>query len=1116
MFKRMCWLLVIILLPLLLAAAGFSQVRGMMGETAVTAAPFDVIINEWSQGHGGNKEWVELLVVNGPVDLRGWDLGDSSPGDLTFSQDIFWQALPSGSLIVIYNGAEADIILPVDDVDLSDCAAVIPHNHAQLFSGSWPALSNDTTTDNPYLRDQNDTTMHDFSTGPGSSLHPGSGENAQYNGETAVGVSLVGSWSNSTAALATPGSGNGGLNTAWITQLCQGQEPVADVAVTKDAPAQAAPDSALVYTITVRNFGSLTATAVVLTDTLPHNVTYMADNSGFPLDQPDARTLVWQAGQIEPGAFHQFVITTTAEAAAFGVLENVITATTTTTETNLSNNWDTALTTVGNGAQTAVILDAVLYDGWAANDADEALALRNVGGSPVNLGGWQLNGKALPNLTLAAGEVAWLTRSTAAFTQQFGFAPAAQLISWPGFTNTGDEVLLTNDQGQVVDVLVYEAGNTGQSGWSGTAVQPYAVSGQEGQILYRRRDPITALPVPDTNTAADWAQSRDDVINGRKVRYPGWDLDEFFFTTQVTETAVLTIAIAPDNAYEAVVAQINSAHTSIQGEFHTLENAALGDALSAAARRGVSVTLLLEGGPAGGVTDQEHYLCQQLIEAGGLCAFMINDADASPKIFDRYDYLHAKFMLIDGERVLIGSQNLSPNSLPNDDKSDGTWGRRGVMLITDAPQVLAHVQTVFERDFDAAHLDIRPGVAHLDPLPIGFVPITQTGGTTYTVRYPQPTAVSGVFPFEIVQSPENSLREADGLLGLVNRAGAGDEVWVQQLYERPFWGSSASNPLDDPNPRLEAYINAARRGASVRIMLDEFFDDARKADSNAAACQYVRAIARLEHLRLECALANPTGLGIHNKMVLVRLDGQGYIHVGSINGSETSNKANRELALQVQSNEAYALLADMFDHDWPYRAYLPAVLNHVQGPASHVLISEVQYNPPGMDDGEYVELANPTSLPVDLSGYSLGDAVNPTDFEDVRRFPPGTVIAARSPMVVAVSAAAFFTAHGFYPDFEILETVTAVPNLIDDPAWGDPAAFFQLGNSGDEILLRSPSNQIVDVVTYGSGSFPGVVACPLVTLLGSVLERAPYYADTDDCLVDFREWPFPSPGKLPD
>ena len=27
----------------------------------------------------GSKEWVELLVVNGPVDMRGWDLGDSQP-----------------------------------------------------------------------------------------------------------------------------------------------------------------------------------------------------------------------------------------------------------------------------------------------------------------------------------------------------------------------------------------------------------------------------------------------------------------------------------------------------------------------------------------------------------------------------------------------------------------------------------------------------------------------------------------------------------------------------------------------------------------------------------------------------------------------------------------------------------------------------------------------------------------------------------------------------------------------------------------------------------------------------------------------------------------------------
>ena len=57
--------------------------------------------------------------------------------------------------------------------------------------------------------------------------------------------------------------------------------------------------------------------------------------------------------------------------------------------------------------------------------------------------------------------------------------------------------------------------------------------------------------------------------------------------------------------------------------------------------------------------------------------------------------------------------------------------------------------------------------------------------------------------------------------------------------------------------------------------------------------------------------------GIHNKMVLVQLsNGSSYVHIGSLNGSETSSKVNRELAIQIQSNAAYRYLADIFDYDW--------------------------------------------------------------------------------------------------------------------------------------------------------------------------------------------------------
>jgi hypothetical protein len=399
--------------------------------------------------------------------------------------------------------------------------------------------------------------------------------------------------------------------------------------------------------------------------------------------------------------------------------------------------------------------------------------------------------------------------------------------------------------------------------------------------------------------------------------------------------------------------------------------------------------------------------------------------------------------------------------------------------------------------------------------PIGFVPLTATGGSSYTVRFDEPAHFSGTFLFEVVQSPENSLRDQDALLGLLQQAGAGDTVLVQQLGERPHWGASSSNPEQDPNPRLEAYLDAARRGAEVRLLLDSFFDDESSGLSNEATCAYVEAVAERERLEAWCALGNPTGLGIHNKMVLVRVNGRGWVHVGSLNGTEQAAKGNREVAIQVQSDQAYALLSEMFHADWSSRVWLPLLFHNYQGPAVHPLISEVLYDPMGLDDAEFIELVNPTYHTFDLSGWQIGDATDPADFEDVRRFPEGTRLLPHSPLVIAFSGAAFRAAFARSADFEIYPSDPTVPDLLDDPDWGDPAAWLQLGNAGDEVILRDASGQPVDVLTYGAGSYPGIVASPLVSATNHSLERYPYWLDRDNCALDFREWPLPNPGLLP-
>ena len=141
---------------------------------------------------------------------------------------------------------------------------------------------------------------------------------------------------------------------------------------------------------------------------------------------------------------------------------------------------------------------------------------------------------------------------------------------------------------------------------------------------------------------------------------------------------------------------------------------------------------------------------------------------------------------------------------------------------------------------------------------------------------------------------------------------------MEQLYENLYWGAESSNIAADPNPRLQAYIAAARRGAKVRVLLDAFFDnqDLNSPRSNLRTVEYLTAVAQAEGLDLQARRRNPTGQGIHNKMVLAQIGGQGWVVVGSLNGGEVSAKLNREMALLVGSDEVYAYLADVFWYDW--------------------------------------------------------------------------------------------------------------------------------------------------------------------------------------------------------
>ncbi len=83
------------------------------------------------------------------------------------------------------------------------------------------------------------------------------------------------------------------------------------------------------------------------------------------------------------------------------------------------------------------------------------------------------------------------------------------------------------------------------------------------------------------------------------------------------------------------------------------------------------------------------------------------------------------------------------------------------------------------------------------------------------------------------------------------------------------------------------------------LLLDSFFDGSESLRSNRATVDYIRAIATAEGLDLDARLGDPTGSGIHIKLVLIKVDGEMWSAAGSLNGGEISYKADRGVVFRL-------------------------------------------------------------------------------------------------------------------------------------------------------------------------------------------------------------------------
>jgi hypothetical protein len=139
-----------------------------------------------------------------------------------------------------------------------------------------------------------------------------------------------------------------------------------------------------------------------------------------------------------------------------------------------------------------------------------------------------------------------------------------------------------------------------------------------------------------------------------------------------------------------------------------------------------------------------------------------------------------------------------------------------------------------------------------------------------------------------------------------------------------------------------------------------------------------------------------------------------------------------------------------------------------------LVISEVLYNEVGSTtSGEWIEIYNNGNAAIDLSNYKIGDeetSGGTGTTEGMFQFPAGASIGPGAVQIVAGAADQFFTVYGFLPTYEVQGANAAIPNLTVFSSWDPDGNQLNMSNTNDQALILSPSNEVVDALSWG-GTF---------------------------------------------
>jgi phosphatidylserine/phosphatidylglycerophosphate/cardiolipin synthase-like enzyme len=368
-----------------------------------------------------------------------------------------------------------------------------------------------------------------------------------------------------------------------------------------------------------------------------------------------------------------------------------------------------------------------------------------------------------------------------------------------------------------------------------------------------------------------------------------WDRRPLFlgqsrFSPARFENVTVTAFVSPDSSYDLFVSALASADRTVLLNVYEFTSTALSQPLVDAHGRGADVQVLLEGGPVGGISPEQHAVIRTLNQSGIPVSLMATAGDKkAPYRFD-----HAKYMVLDGRAVLVTSENFGKSGFP----APGMKGNRGWGAYIESTELARYFEDVFLSDIGGASPVPANGARGIPEVP---------SSSPYAMEFPaQRFSGATVTP---VLAPDTAYLVDDML------AHAQETIDIEQAY---ITNESATTL----NPYLAAAINASRRGVHVRVLLDSYWYNIEEEADNDEMAAFINRIAAAESLPLEARTADIGSNNlekIHNKGVIV--DDRSVL-VSSINWNTNSPNFNREAGVIIGHPGVARYFRDVFEDDW--------------------------------------------------------------------------------------------------------------------------------------------------------------------------------------------------------